>query len=482
VLRLFRINDPYRLLGVFLVMLAFAMPLLVNSTPLIVSQLKNFVVGEALNDGKAMYTQVIDDTPWLAAKMDGWMVWIFGRSIVARQILTLTILYVQACFFAIILVDRKAFSENNYFTGLIFGILCFFSFDMLSLSNELWASLFLLLAINNLFKEIEFKTQRDGTIFNLGLYLGIASMFVFSYGFFLIGSLIILLVFARLQMRKSLLLFFGFAFPHLLLIALYFFRGELNSLTHLFYDANFSVHTKALVSLKSMLWLGGAIIIYFIFSLFMLGREARFTRYQSQLVQVMFLWLLVAVVEIIFTHQRTPHSFITFIPPLAYFISHYLLLIRRKWIGELMLWILILSVATIGHLSKENKLQNIDYSNLFVKNAKRNFEVADKRILILGDDFGLYEKNKAASYFLNWNYSKEIFELNHYYSDLVLINNSFQTDPPDVIVDEKNVMKKIMNRIPSLEKQYEKKGVLYERRFRPDSYRDQPDKSDNVKK
>lgn len=463
-LRFFRINDPYRLLGVFLVMLAFAMPLFIDFIPITISQLKSFVLGEALNDGKIMYSQVIDDTPWLAAKMDQWMVWVFGRSIIARQILTLIILYVQACFFAIILVNRKAFTENNYFTGLIFGILCFFSFDVLSLSNELWASLFLLLAINNLFKEIEFKTQRDVTIFNLGLYLGIASLFVFSYGFFLIGSLIILLVFARLQTRKSLLLFFGFAFPHLLLIALYFYKGNLNTLGHLFYGANFTIHTEAIISLKSMFWLGSALIAYFFFSMIMLGREARFTRYQSQLMQVMLLWLLVAVVEIVFTHQRTPHSFITFIPPLAYFISHYLLLIRRKWISESMLWILILSVAIISYLSKENKLQSIDYSNLFVKNQKHSFEIENKRILILGDDFGLYEKNKMASSFLNWNYSKEIFELNHYYHDLVLINDSFQTDPPDVIVDEKDLMKKVFSRLPLLEKQYEKKGILYERR------------------
>jgi ABC-type multidrug transport system fused ATPase/permease subunit len=196
----------------------------------------------------------------------------------------------------------------------------------------------------------------------------------------------------------------------------------------------------------------------------MLSREARFTRYQSQLLQVMLIWLLIALLNVFIARERSPHSFITFFPSVAYFISHYLLLIRRKWIAEMMLWLFILAIVGIGALARWNKIDRVDYSNLLLKNQEKKMEVEDKRILILSDRMDLYQSNTMASYFLNWNLSKEIFELNHYYNDLVLINESFQKDPPDVIIDERDQMKKIFSRLPLLAKQYERKGNCYERK------------------
>ena len=60
-----------------------------------------------------------------------------------------------------------------------------------------------------------------------------------------------------------------------------------------FYAPNLTLSTLTLVGLKSILILGSVPIAYFFFSLFMLNREAHFTKYQSQLLQVMFLWLIV---------------------------------------------------------------------------------------------------------------------------------------------------------------------------------------------
>src|SRR6185369_10539578 len=131
------------------------------------------------------------------------------------------------------------------------------------------------------------------------------------------------------------------------------------------------------------LWLSGAILTFLLFALVMLNREARFTKYQSQLLQVMLLWLVVSFLEIIFTRELTPHSFITFVPPLAYFISHYILLIRRKWIAESMMWIFLISTIALSTAARMRKISSIDYAGLFVKNSKYKSFVKDKRILVL---------------------------------------------------------------------------------------------------
>lgn len=459
-LRFFRVNDPYRLFGVLLIMSLIALPVLINSDMITYQELKNIVLGEALNDGKVIYTQVVDDTPWLGAQTAKWTEWMLGRSLTARHVIALLLLFFQATFFSLILIRNKAYNENNYFPALIFGLLCFFSFDMLTLSDELWASTFLLFALNNLFKEIEFKVQRDENILNLGFFLGIASLFVFSTSIFLIGSIAVLLIFARIDLRKSSMLLFGFLFPHLALLMLYYFKNGLPELGRSFYGANFSLESVKFISWQSLLWLGSIIVIYFVFSMVMLGREARFTRYQAQLLQVMLIWLMIAVINVFVMRELTPHSFIICLPSLTYFLSHYLLLIRRKWIAELTLGLLIASVVGVSTLARMSQFDRVDYSRMFVTNKS---PVKNKRILVLGNRFDMFKNNKMASYFLNWERSKEIFELNHYYSDLVLISESFQNDPPEVIVDEQNKMEKIFSRLPSLKVKYQRKGIFYEK-------------------
>jgi hypothetical protein len=99
-----------------------------------------------------------------------------------------------------------------------------------------------------------------------------------------------------------------------------------------------------------------------------------------------------------------------------------------------------------------------------LKSQSRENEVKEKKILVLSEGMGWYRNNKMAGYFLNWNLSKEIFELNNYYHDLVLINESFQKDPPEVIIDDRNQMKKIFSRLPLIANQYEQKGNRYERK------------------
>ncbi|HEV8513131.1 MAG TPA: DUF6427 family protein [Cyclobacteriaceae bacterium] len=460
-LRFFRFNDPYRLLVVLILMVGMSMPIFIHPMPMTGQELKDIVLGELLNSGKTMYMQVVDDSPWVAAWFAKVIELILGRSVFGRHFLALLITFFQAAFFAFILIRNRAYNESNYLPAFVFGVICFFSFDMLSLSRELFASTFLLLAVNNIFKEIEFKVQRDEIVFNIGFFLGIASLFIFSYTIFLVGSLVILFAYARITFRKSLLLTFGFAFPHLALISVYYFRDGLSDFVQDFYGPNLTFHSIDLISWKSMLWLSGAILTFLFFALIMLNREARFTKYQSQLLQVMLLWLVVSFIEIAFTRELTPHSFITFVPPLAYFISHYILLIRRKWIAESMMWIFLLLTIAISTASRLNKIKQVDYAGLYPTPSKYESFIKGKKVLVLENDLGIYKNNKPASYFLNWNLSKEILEGPDYFENVILVQDSFEKDKPDIIIDEKDLMKKFFERLPEVKKEYERSGFIY---------------------
>ena len=126
-------------------------------------ELKGAVLGEAVGS-KLLYVEIVDHSPALVAVTEGVLNFVFGRSVLGRHILALIVIFFQASFFSILLINNKAYNENTYLPSLIFGLLCFFSFDLLSLSPELIASALLLLALNNIFKEIEFRIDRDAIV------------------------------------------------------------------------------------------------------------------------------------------------------------------------------------------------------------------------------------------------------------------------------------------------------------------------------
>jgi len=459
VLRFFRINDPYRLLGVLIVMIIMAMPLWIDSPELTWPELKNRVLGEAIAEGKTMYVEVYDDTPPLASAFFGVMDWTFGRSVFAWQFIAFLLILFQCCYFGIVLINNKAYEDNTYLPSLIFAILAFFSFDLFSFSAELLASTFLLFTLNNIFKEIEFRIQRDDIVLTIGFTLGMASLLVFSYAAFLPAVIFLLAIFARVTLRKVLLLLSGFLLPHGVLLMLYFYRDSTHLLWQNFYVPNLYFTRQPLISTRSLFILGALPLSYFLFSIVMLNRVARFTRYQSQLLQVMFIWLAPCAMLIMLTRELTPHSFLVFIPVLSYFISHYLLLIRRRWIAETMLWIFLFGIVGIASFSRYKKIKSIDYSALSITQPVSLPK--SKKLMILGDHKQAYIDHTLAGYFLNWNLSKEVFETPDYFENLLIIDRAFRSDPPDVIIDEKDLMSPVMDRIPSLKSKYKREGSNY---------------------
>jgi hypothetical protein len=460
-LRFFRINDPYRLLGLLVILIILSIFFLMQSSELLWVDLEGFVLGEAITGGKRMYVEVYDDSPPFAALLYGFMDLVFGRSILARQIVAMGIVFFQSAYFAILLINNKAHHENTYLPAFIVGLLCFISFEVLTFSPDLMASTVLLFALNHLFHEIEFKIQRDDTVLKLGVYLGVATFLVFSYWIFLVLSLFILIIFTRPGLRKIALLLFGFFLPHALLLTLYSYWGEADAVLNHFYIANLTNFSGMRISGGSLWTLGIMPLTYFGFSILMTSRVGRLTKYQSQLMQVMYLWLIFSFVHLLIARNVSTASVLTFIPPLAYFISNYLLLIRRKWIAEAMLWIFLIGVISLSALAKAGKIEKIDLSGLVAPTSPYHDRIQDERVMILGPDVGLYRTNSPGGYFLDWEQSRSVFESPITYEKLDAVATCFMEDAPTVIIDEGDRMGVFFERISGLKERYRKEGKIY---------------------
>jgi hypothetical protein len=463
-LRYFRINDPYRLIALLILLLIVYLPLFLDPPAISNSELKSLLVGEKIADGQTMYTEIADNTAPLAAWFHALVDMVFGRSLLARHILAFLIIFFQSAYLGIIFITKKVFNENTFIPSLIFSLLFFFSYDTLTLSDELLGSGFLLLALNNLFKEIEFRIPRDETTFNLGIYISLASLFYFPYVIFLFGILVSLFLFARADARKFLLFIFGFLLPHLFVLSISYLNDSLSQTWHFYYLNNLAFGATFTVSVKSLFILGIIPIFYLIFSVVMLNRLARFSKYQSQMLQSVFLWIGFCFIYFLFCREVRPQTFIVLIPPVTFLLTHFLLLIRRKRYAEMNTLILLIGIVSMAYLARYEKLSAVDYSKLVVENVSSNPLAENKKVLVLGEANSFYVHNKSATPYINWPLAKETFEHPEYYESVTDVYKSFRNDSPDIVIDQNNLLKPFLDRMPDLKKQYEKKGNIYTRK------------------
>lgn len=461
-IRYFRINDPYRLVGLFILLLIIYIPLFIFDDQITVPELKDLLLGEKQNEGYDMYQDVVDNSAPLAAWTHEILDSLFGRSVLVRHILAFLIIFLQSAYVGILFISKKVFSENTYIPSFLFALLFFFSYDTLALSNELLGSGFLLLALTNIFQEIEFRNERDESIFNAGLCISLASLFAFAFIVYLPCAMIILVLFTRGSIRKFLLLIFGFLLPHLIALSIAYLNNSAVELWEYFYLSNLSFERTEYVDTRTLLTLSAIPLVYFLISLVILNREARFSKYQSQILQAVMLWLAFSVLFVLYTKDLRPQSLIVFIPGFSFVFTLFFLLIRRKKFIHLNSWILLAGIITVAYLSRFDNIKWVDYSGLRVK--KEVGQVVGKRVLVLGEGIELYRDNLLATPFLNWKLSREIFLNPGYYENVTQVYRSFKRDPPDVIVDKKNLLEGFFKRMPEVKNHYVRQGDRYIRR------------------
>lgn len=408
-----------------------------------------------------MYTQVLDDTPPLFASVCNFFMWMFGRSAGAWRTVAFVLIFFQAAYFSIMLIRNKAYADNTYVPAIVYGVLMLFSFDVFTLSADLLAATLLLFTLNYLFREIEFKAPRDETALAIGMSLGVASLLVFAYVAFLPAVLFLVLMFARANVRKVLLVIVAFLIPHGILSAVYLFRDGLPLLWQNYYVANFTFTRQPYIDLSSMLWLGAVPFLFFAFSLVLLNRTARFTRYQSQLLQVMFIWLVPCAFVVFLTANVKPHTLIIFIPSIAYFIAHYLLLIRRRWIAETMFATMLGGVVLINFASRYGAIDAVNYMELMVDQNPTTWQ--NKKILSLTDDLAVYRNNTFTGYYLNWRLSESVLSQPEYYEHIAAMASILQRDKPHIIIDPQKFMEQYFERIPQERNRYRVEDGYYVR-------------------
>lgn len=452
-LSFFKVNDPYRLVGVLIILLVIRLPFIISGIPMIEPELKWLLIGERLaHSDYSMYNDAWHYLMPLSAFAYKWIHILFGRTTLAYQLLSIVLVMVQAGIFNNVMLKNKAYNQNTYVPALVYMLMMNIFFDMFTLSPALLGMTFILLAINNLFKRMDNQT-RDELFVNTGVYLGVAMLFYLPSFFYFIATIVALVIFTGSIVRRMFLLVYGF----LLVLAgsaIYFYWNDSFLIfKHHALSSIWDFEPHVYLNWKEVIGVSSIPILIFIFSYIKMKIKGRYINYQVKIQQVMVMFLASGFFMFFIIQDKSTFQLIYFVPTVAFFIAHYLLTIRHWILAEAsLLWISVLLI--LNNLFFYNEWLFVDrfvsYDKLKVSSSPYHELVANKRILVLGKETSIYQNAKLATPYLEWQLAAVHFHDIGYYDHLIEIYEHFQKDRPEVIIDEIGVIPDLFEKLPTI--------------------------------
>ena len=453
VLNLFRINDPFRLVPIFLLLLLLRVGFISVGVPVTALEAYWLTLGEKLNTGAVMYIDIWDNTPPFAALVY-WFLAKFGKSLTIHHSFALLLVMIQAYVFNAVLLRKNIHREKSYIPALLYVLLMVACFDFLTLSPLLISMTFLVLLLRNIFWLNE--GAKDEDIFSIGIYLGLAILSHLPNWLFIFFVLLCITFFRTVSLRQYLLLLYGLV---LTVGAVALFYGWVNSFEAFFSNYFFSFFslnfTVSYVSIQSFSAIFGVLFFFLLLSIIKTYTERGFINYQSLCQLIMILWVIVGIISMFFGQRFAPLQFIILLPSLVFFMTFFFLIIKRAWLSEILFLLTWGIVIGLGYYSL-HYLRPMDINYVTTNALKDSYAIKNKKILVLGDNFLPYYMNTIATPYLNWTLSQEHFKYLNTYKTTIEVYNNFTKELPDFIIDEKNFMPTLTNRIPMLGNLYEK--------------------------
>ncbi len=454
-LRLFRINDPYRLVLIFIILIIIRGAWLIYGLPVPLFGFKWQLLGNWLAQGHMMYADCYDYTGPLSTFVYKWLALVFGDSRWIHVILSTLLIILQAAILNNIFLKNKAYHENTYVLAFIYVILMCGVMDHFMLSPQLMSITFIIISINNLFKRID-NQATDEMFLTSGIYLGIATFFYLPAAVFLISYLISFLLFSTAIARRLILFSVGSVIVYLIVLGYFFWYGAEE-----YFHASFFIYgifriKNFYLDYQDFMIQSMAILFSTLFSLSILF-TSRFTNFQQKTQRVMLIFLLAAVGCIWLSPELSGAEIIFAVPSIAFFLTHYFLLLRRRWTRTLIPHFFILLILIFPLVW----MKYLHLDDLYIEETSSSYQ--NKRIMMIGNDLTIYSGNTIASPFFDEFVSKKRMEGLKYYEEATEIFGTIESADADIIIDQWGYFPRMMELFPRLGSDYQQENGVYKK-------------------
>jgi hypothetical protein len=443
--------------------LLLRLPYFIGSEPL-QYETNWLLIGEALNSGRVLYKDLISPIAPLSALVYMIVEFIFGKSTLALQILSLLLLTYQFSLFNNIMLRNKAYNENSYIPALIYALLMFTFYDFFTLSPALISLTFILLVLDNIYLRIENKLQ-DATILKTGVYMGLAVLFYLPSLFFLIATLLSFALLTSLVLRRYLLYLYGFMFPILIVLIFFYWQGGVEAFYSQWIKFNIFYPVTAVLDFQSLAVVALFPALIFLIALYKTFTGTRFTNYQVRVQQVMFIMFLAALGSWWISEQQAPFELLGFVPSFAFFIIHLIFQFKRRVIAEIFTVILTISLLFINFTIyyQNTFLHSLgDFNKLSSQKTIYHAAVDDKSTMILGGHTDMYHNtSEIATRFYHPLLSSSILDEMNEKEQLIALYEDVEKYRPEVIIDFTGILEKYKAKMNVIDAEYLQKDKLF---------------------
>lgn len=453
-LSFFKINDPFRIIGIILLFLALSTPYLLMDRPLLTPELSWMLVGERLSSGHFLYVDIMDDIGPFSAYVY-WLIDILvGRSWWAYKTIAALIILFQTAYINRLFILYKAFDHNTYLPALVMIIIFHFSFDLLTLSPALMGTTFVLLALGQLFSQTLLNEENTESVLLVGIFGGIAACFHFPLIVFLPFLLVAGITVSGFSFSQLILSLVGYFQPFVLCCIYFFWIGGLPEFITEFVLATRMTSSYPHVSYTDLLVLISPPLAFAIIGYFIGTLTSSITVNQQKQKQLMLLYSIFALCSIFFANRRTPYQMVIILPGLTYFISQIFIFLTHKKQLLVLFYAFFLSVPLTGYFWALNKIKDNKTWNYTLGPSKG---IHGEKILVLGDDISAYQNAQIAGPYLNFRLSKRVLTDYADQEKMVEVYLHFIKEKPETIFDQEGLFEKLLVRIPALGEIYTKK-------------------------
>lgn len=443
-IRFFRVNDPYRLVFVFIILALIRLVYGLIHLPLSMPELKGLLLGEWLASGFSMYSETFDYTAPLSAWTYQGLDFIFGRSRLVHWTISGLLVFLQAATFNRTLLRYKVLPEANYVAAFLYIIFSVATFDFFALSPQLMSLTWVVISMDHLIRKMD-NVAGDELFLFPGFYLGIAGLFYMpSVAFFLVFFLALILI-TRAKARRIFLFIFGWVTAYLIVILILYVDGSLSEFWMVYFTEIGRDKIYYLSYFELFKWTLLPIVVFVLAVFVTLGKRESSLHAKTQ--QFMILVFLASVGVLLISGTLSGIELVFFVPVFTFFVTNYFFQIKKRLWRWIIPYVMIIGSVLAPFLAMQFAL----FSDTLKVEEVRDASTENKKIMTIGPLSSHYLNGKIAGPFFDQVIGIRRLDDLDYYQKAPVFLEIFRKGKPDIVIDHYEVMTKIHYRFPEVE-------------------------------
>ncbi|WP_323755367.1 hypothetical protein [Roseivirga sp.] len=305
----------------------------------------SYLLGSSLNENPGMIISNSISAGPLYVFFYGLLTFLFNSSVLVSVVVSTILVFIQALIFNSTLQRNAAFEENTYLPGILYALILSSNQEFLFLSPALMANTFLLLAMDKILVHLKFRGSEEN-ILTTGFLLGLGALCYAPYFIFLIFAIIIYVIYSGTLVRRYFLMTYGFVFSFLIFWIYYLYSGQGGVFLGDYFSGLFQINEMDSGVINELLLIFGLPLFLSVLSGAQSFQGVGLINHQI-LIQRMMLWMLIfAFVIFRLDNQLTLLTAQTIIIPLTFFSTQFLLTRGKRWVAEIVFFLLVVSSIT----------------------------------------------------------------------------------------------------------------------------------------